>query len=208
MSVYNNITFLSNTTLPSSTDYFLDANVWIYAMQDESLLNRYETPYFNFFYKIIDSQLFPQPRIILPTLLFSEIVNTYLTRVAIRDYKAQENIPDKTALDFKKDYRPTKHYRDSYKKICDDIMALRSSIIFINDDSVVKNPPGYLNWDVKEFDFNDFFYYQICKEYQKQNKITIITNDGDFRINDIPIITVNRDILNLRGQKVTNSIHL
>lgn len=206
MAVYSNITRLSKNTLPSSQDYFLDANVWIYAMQDESLLNSYEILYFNFFYNLIDSQLLPQPKIILPTLLFSEIVNTYLTRVAIKDYKAEQGISQSTPLDFKKDYRSTNHYRDSYKKICDDIMAFRSSIVFLNDSSVVKNPPSYLNWNVKEFDFNDFFYYHICKEYQKQNNITIITNDGDFRISDIPIITVHKDILDLRGQPVAGSI--
>jgi hypothetical protein len=62
---------------------------------------------------------------------------------------------------------------------------------------VVTNPPLYISPVVDPFDFNDYLYYQMCKEFQKSSPLTILTNDGDFQINDIPIVTLNRDLLAL-----------
>jgi predicted nucleic acid-binding protein len=204
MTVFKNISCLTNHTQPSSVNYFVDANIWIYAMQDDSLLNRYELLYFNFFYKIIDSELTVKPKILLPVLLFSEIVNSYLRNIALPEYKAEQGIHNSVSFNFKKDYRFTSHYKNSYKKVCDDIMALRDSIIFISDNSIIDDPTSLLDSNIGEFDFNDYFYYQLCKEHQKENKIIILTNDGDFRFSDIPIITLNREILDLRGTKTQN----
>lgn len=189
-----NITRLAKARV-ASTNYFVDTNVWIYALQGDGLLNNMQKQYIDFFYNIIDSILDPRPVILMPTLLFSEILNTYLKQIALDEYKTINGIPRSTSLNFKNDYRPTQHYKESYEKVCDDIYGLRSSINFVGDKSVLTNPPLYLNPAVDPFDFNDYFYYQICKEFQKTNHVTILTNDGDFQITDIPIITLNWTLL-------------
>ena len=194
---FANITRLAIARV-DSTNYFVDANVWIYAIQGEELLDRWQKQYSNFFYDIIESSLEPQPKILMPTLLFSEILNTYLTKFALAEYKIINGIPaNASTFQFKRDYRPSQHYKDSYEKVIDDIKSFRSSLHFINDQSIVTDPPLYLNSFVDPFDFNDYFYYQICKEFQKTDTVTILTNDGDFQINDIPIITLNRTLLAL-----------
>jgi predicted nucleic acid-binding protein len=180
-----------------STKYFIDANVWIYALQGDSLLQNWEKAYSDFFYNIIESDLDPKPKILMPTLLFSEILNTFLKHIALPEYKAINGIGDLTPFNYKLTYKSTQHYKDSYEKVCDDILSLRSAILFLNDSSVVTDPPIYINPFVDPFDFNDFFYYSICKEYIKSEPVTILTNDSDFKINDIPIITSNRALLSL-----------
>lgn len=194
---FANITRLAMARV-ASINYFVDANVWIYAIQGEELLDRWQKPYSNFFYNIIESSLDPQPKILMPTLLFSEILNTYLTKFALAEYKAIEGIPvSGSTFQFKRDYRPSQHYKDSYEKVIDDILSFKNSLHFIDDKSIVTDPPLYLSPAVDPFDFNDYFYYQICKEFQKLDTVTILTNDGDFQINDIPIITLNRTLLAL-----------
>lgn len=192
-----NIHKLRNDTTVQATNYFVDANVWIYALQGDGILEHWQNRYINFFYDIVESSLDPKPKILMPTMLFSEVLNTWITKIAMNEYKETNGIPSNAIFSLKKDYRPTQHYRENYEKICDDVMSIKDSLLFINDSNIVTDPPLYINPVVDPFDFNDFLYYQICKEFQKSHTIIILTNDGDFQINDIPILTTNRDLLSL-----------
>lgn len=194
---FANIQRLANATV-RSTNYFVDANVWIYAIQGDALLTHWQKKYSDFFYDIVESYLTPKPKIVMPTMLFSEILNTWITKFAMDEYKTLNGISRTDSFTFKKDYRPTQHYKDNYEKICDDVMSMKDSLLFINDSSVVTSPPMYISPAVDPFDFNDYLYYQMCREFQQTSPITILTNDGDFQINDIPVITAHRDLLSLR----------
>lgn len=178
-----------------STNYFADTNIWIYALQGDGLLENWQKRYNDFFYNIIESNLDPKPKVIMPTMLFSEILNTWLTKFAVNEYKTLRGIDSKANFSMKRDYRPTQHYRDNYEKICDDILSMKDSLIFIDDSSVVSHPPKYISSAVDPFDFNDYLYYQLCLDFQRTSSLTILTNDSDFQIEDIPIITANRDLL-------------
>ena len=193
---FANIQRLANTAV-QSTNYFVDANVVIYAIQGDGVLAHWQKRYSDFFYDIAESTLDPKPRIVMPTMLFSEILNTWITKFAMDEYKTLNGISRNDAFSFKRDYRPTQHYKDNYEKICDDVMSIKDALLFINDSNVVTNPPLYISPVADPFDFNDYLYYQMCKEFQKSSPLTILTNDGDFQINDIPIVTLNRDLLAL-----------
>lgn len=194
---YSNITKLESKSEVISTNYFVDANVWLYALQGDDILSNWQLKYSEFFYKIIESELENRPKILMPTLLFSEIINTYLKQIAMPEYKQIEGIPAAAKFSYKGDYRNTAHYKDSYEKVCDDILGLKSSIVFIDDKSLLTEPPLFLNTDIGEFDLNDFLYYQICLAFQLEQPVILLTNDGDFRITDIPILTANSTLLAL-----------
>ena len=116
MSFRKNIIKLSHSRV-ESIKYFIDANVWIYAMQNQSSLKNWrENKYADFFFDIIDSNLDPQPKIILPSLLISEIINTYLRQIALSDYKRDSGIFSSDKFDFKRDYRSTQHYKDNLEQ--------------------------------------------------------------------------------------------
>lgn len=180
-----------------SCHYFIDANVWLYALQGDTLLQNWQKRYSDFFYSIVDSTLDPQPRILMPTLLFSEVLNAYLKQIALPEYKHLNGISNNQPFIYKKDYRSTQHYKDNYEKVCDDILSLKSSVNFIDDNSLINQPPDFIKPDIEPLDFNDFFYYLLCKEYQKNHRTVIVTNDGDFKIDDIPIITGHQELLAL-----------
>ena len=193
---FDNIKRITTTSV-SSTYYFVDAQVWIYALQGDTALAWWQKEYVTFFYNIIECDMEPKPKIVMPTLLFSEILNTWLTKIALKDFKIENQIGGNDFI-FKRDYRPTPHYKENYEKICDDILSLKSSLIFINDSSIVSDNPAYIKSSIDPFDFNDFLYYILCKEVQKSNSISILTNDGDFQVSDIPIITNNRELIKLK----------
>lgn len=195
---FANIQRLAFATV-QSTNYFADANIWIYALQGDDLLAKWQKNYNDFFYNIIESSLDPKPKIVMPTMLFSEILNTWLTKFALDEYKTLEGIQPGTNFSMKRDYRPTQHYKDNYEKICDDILSMKDSLLFVDDSTVVSHPPLYIAPAVDPFDFNDYLYYQMCREFQRSSPVTILTNDGDFQIEDIPIITANRDLIALQG---------
>jgi predicted nucleic acid-binding protein len=193
---FPNITNLRRASV-TSANYFVDANVWIYSLQKFEDLEHWENSYYQFFFDIVDSTLDPQPKIILPTLLISEIVNTYLRKFAIPEYKLENGIADTIPFEFKRDYRPTQHYTDSFEKIMDDIQSLHASIKFYDDGLVANDQSILLNKSIGQFDYNDYLYYSLCKELNKSERVIMLTNDGDFQVTDFEIITSNRTLLSL-----------
>ena len=197
---FNNISKLTSNTPITSTFYFIDANVWIYALQDDDWMENWQQVYSEFFYDILDSTLDPPPKILMPSVLISEILNTYLRSIAMREYKKEQDISDREPFTFKQHYRPTQHYRDNYDQLCDDIKAFRKGLHFISDELIVSENPAFLASSEESLDFNDNFFYLLCKEFQKANPVVIVTNDGDFEIKDIPILTRNHNLLKLKNR--------
>lgn len=192
---YPNIYNLNRVTIESA-DYFADANVWIYSLQNWDDLKPWENKYYQFFFDIVDSTLDPKPKLLLPTLLVSEITNTYLKKFAVPDYFLQNSIPPGTTFDFKKQYRPTQHYKDSFEKIMDDIGSLHAVIKYVDDRSIA-NSASLLNKSIGIFDYNDYLYYNLCKELNKTKRTIMLTNDGDFQVSDFEIVTLNKTLLSL-----------
>lgn len=191
---YTNIQKLSNSNV-EPIKYFIDANVWIYSMQNPSSLKHWESKYSNFFFDIIDSDLDPQPKIILPSLLISEIINTYIRQIALPEYKTDNGITGN--FDFKRNYRVTQDYKDNFERVCDDILGYKSSIDFISDDIVMKNPDVILTIPSTNFDYNDYIYYCMCQEISSKKPLKMITNDSDMAVRDIKILTENKTLLSL-----------
>ena len=188
--------FNAKHTQVKSELYFIDSNVWIYALQNDDELDWWEKIYRDFFYDIIESTFIQKPKIILSSLLLSEIINTYLKKIAIVNYRKVNNIPNTKEINFKRDYRPTLHYKKSFEKIMNNISNLKSSILFV-DDSKIANYTALINKNIGLFDYNDYLYYCLCKELNKTQKVIIVTNDSDFQVNDIEIVTMNKTLLTL-----------
>lgn len=193
-----NVNKLTEKTKVTDSHYFFDANVWIYALQGDELLEPYQKTYSNFFYKAVEAAAIGNVKVVISTLLISEIINTYLSKVAFDEYKKDHGVSE---LKFKKGYRPTQHYKDHYAKICDDIMGFEHCLVFKSDEALISNPEYLLKSDIYPFDFNDHAYHQFCLAYQREQRLTVVTNDGDFKVDDIPILTTNKFLLDHRTRK-------
>jgi len=192
---YNNIIKLKDNTPVKSCLYFLDAQIWVYATQSFNMSNEnWQLRYVNFFQSIIDNDLVTKPKILLNSLLLSEIINTYMKQIAFVDYCKSLN-KSTNEVSYKKEYRKDPHYKTSFKYINDEIKSYRTIIEFVDDKHIVNQFPDFLKADILPFDLNDYYFYLTCKEYSKINELICITNDGDFLVNDINILTYNKELL-------------
>lgn len=188
-----NIKDISSCSPIPSKKYLFDANVWMIIL-GKNKYNWNQKKYVTFFEKFKNSILKPPPRIILLSLILSEIINSCLGIARIK-YADREGIPKEKRKQFFKDkhsgYRTTDDYEKQYRLICDDMKSYNTFYEIVNDEfnhlnlqSFLKNPPIKL-------DFNDYYYYRLAK---KKGYI-IVTNDEDFFVEDVEIITANQNLL-------------
>lgn len=186
--------------------YYCDANVWIAALKCycSGSVDAYEEPYHIFIEAVVnlneeqDSQVLKtikhQPKIILTSLVLSEIVNSFMRNVAMKSYfmgSVQSRQPE-----FKKDYRdnPSSDYRRQLKNLCTDIIAFSDYTILQDDEFNKTDPYSWIgNLHTIDADFNDLYYF----EFLKDKNIPFVTSDKDFKFQDVPIVTANRKLLNL-----------
>ena len=173
--------------------YFLDANVWIASLKNNKYNNAdlKEKQYIDFFDAIIQlnvlSQSLPKkkinpPKIVMTSMLLSEIINTYLRKIAMKLF-----FNDNKYHEFKKEYRDEIYsdYNKQLKHITTDILAFKDFLHFIDDDFSTIGFDNLLCSLDKKNDFNDLYYYKLLKN----KNIAIVTEDKDFCYEDIPIIT-------------------
>lgn len=185
--------------------YFIDANVWVYALNSLHPSHNPDTGnlnYTNFFFDIIDSHLKPRPRIILSSLLMSEIINTYIKKYAMPEYIYQTYTSkglSKPNFDYKTDYRGNLHFNEHYKLILDDIKSYHESIHLVDDNFSANKPFQFGKNHLDGMDFNDYYYFLISKKIKKDFKnFAFVTNDGDFKIEDFEIYTSTKALLDLK----------
>lgn len=192
-----------STCVPKDGEfYFFDANVWIYILDQSSEPSH--KAYIDFFGKVIsqiedyesrkkqyledgrkikpgvfdDSQ---KPIIILTPLLISEMFNV-LIYSRFREWK---EMTKNHSAEFKKDFRGTQEHIDAVKLLKTDLFNYEQYFKIIDDcadDIGVRQIFDDQNYNM---DFNDQCYYYICFE----NKFILVTNDGDFMVEYIPIYT-------------------
>ena len=193
--------------------YFFDSNSWIAQLRSLSLTPQSnDLPYLNFFEDMIelnetdDSKnrvKLVKPKIIVTSLLVSEIFNAYMRQVAMKVYYTNEGLKmglnkdaaesDWRRYDFKKHYRGTENYRSQLRKLKSDFLAYLSYMEFRDDGFKALDPKTVIQSISDSTDFNDFLYYYSLVDEQ----IPIVTNDGDFIFQDIPIITANWKLLSV-----------
>ncbi|MBN3583368.1 PIN domain-containing protein [Algoriphagus aestuarii] len=167
--------------------YFLDANVWIFALGNPSS-NSNGQEYIDF----LDNLLANEMEIYSHTILISEVFNalmriTFKDFVRIKEYQAGKSLH----LDFKKDFRQTEEYLQAFKRFQSDIEAYLPFIRIIDKEYeyemsyLIKNLPP-------TSDFNDYLYYEMAVDLG----LVIVTDDKDFNYDGIEILTENRALLN------------
>lgn len=173
--------------------YLFDANVWL-AVLDPSYSNRDYVPYVSFFNSIIGNSVVKDAVIVVPGLLLSELLNRLINDIYYKEY-CVTNTPLPTEKKHKhfKTYRRSDQYKTDFALACASIRDYHSKIEFISDNldqyscrDLIKNTPTHL-------DFNDYMYTKMAME----QGLIVVTNDGDFQVEDIHILTSNPGLLTL-----------
>ena len=203
---FENIKEIKSASITESSVYFLDANIWVYVMNSNLDLKNSDKGnplYTKFFFDIIESQLKPRPRIILNSLLMSEIINTYLRKYAMPDYiyhtytKKGEYPP--ANFEYKTNYRPTDHFKTNYKLILDEIKNYHESILLVDDEFSSMKPFQFGKNCPANMDFNDYYYFLLaCNLNKKYKPFAFVTNDGDFGVTNFDIYSSAKALLDLK----------
>jgi len=171
--------------------YLLDSNIWIEILTSRNAKSPRHKRYLTFFSQLTSN---PNVKIVLPALLVSEVLNRILREVYMSKYAIKNglNRSQITSEYYKTVYRSTQDFKDSYNSLCDDISNYSASLELISDgfgadvsfDDIMSNPPVGL-------DFNDYFYFNLAKK----NNYFIVTDDKDFFVEGIQIITESPSLI-------------
>jgi hypothetical protein len=166
--------------------YFFDANLWLKILKPAINPSPKDIKYLEFVERFKNDS--GQPKIIITAFLLSEVINRYLHDVSYKRFcdKQKQVSPPKSY--YKQVYRASSDYKNDYVNICDDIDAYSSIFTLVSDDlggkidltHVLQNP-------ILSLDFNDQYYYLLAKT----NGFPIVTDDGDFFVEDVQILTYN-----------------
>lgn len=192
-----NIVHIDRVTKLGSA-YFFDANLWLKILKPPINLSARDKKYLDFVERFKNDP--GQPKIIITAFLLSEVINRYLHDVSYKRFcdKQKQTNPPKSY--YKQVYRVSNDYKSDYVNICDDIDAFSSIFTLVSDDlggkidltHILQNPILYL-------DFNDQYYYLLAKSHG----YPIVTDDGDFFVEDVEILTFNSVLIDRAKSAVT-----
>lgn len=179
-------------TVKDGNKYFLDSNIWIEILTSRNSEQPKHKKYRELFQKIISN---PKARIVLPALMVSEVINRILREVYMSKYARKNGFTKGQTIPanyYKDVFRASQDFKIAYNSLCDDIKAYHASIDLIPDTfgtvikykHVMSDPPQGL-------DFNDYYYYLLAKK----NSYIIVTDDKDFWVEDIEIVTESTTLM-------------
>lgn len=185
-----NIRHLDNVTLENKL-YLFDSNLWLKMLKPPLNPSGRDKKYLQFFGKFKGNKV--DAKIALSSLILSEVVNRYMREYGMKRYiskssEAKSLFDSNTAGFYKEHYRKSEDFSKRYNTLCSDILSYKDFYLQISDnfgqevsdESIISNPPVGL-------DFNDNYYVQLSKAMN----YSIITDDADFFIKNVEILTYN-----------------
>jgi predicted nucleic acid-binding protein len=181
------ISHLNNVAI-QNRPYFLDANIWIKILRPKLIPSDRDKKYLAFYKKLITSAA--KPKIAVTSMVFSEVINRVMRDVAMSKYMREEAV-NPAAIDksfYKSVYRKSPHFQKQYNLLCQEILELDPYYHLMSDslgndiklDDLFSDPDQGL-------DFNDNYYVQLAKKV----KFPIVTDDSDFFVEEVEILTYN-----------------
>jgi predicted nucleic acid-binding protein len=157
----------------------LDANIWLYLFGPQ----KPGAYWVNIYSKVFSNILSAKSQIYIDALVVSEFINRY-ARVKQKVVAPQ--------LNFSKDFRNSPDFKPIAKDIAADVKRVLNYCTRIENGFETLDIGNLLtDYATGSFDFNDQVITEICKS----NGFTLITNDGDFKTQEILILTANQSLL-------------
>ena len=168
-----------NYNFTAQDKVFLDANIWLYLYGPPKPTSHWRPIYSSIFNRILRAK----SRIYIDVLVVSEFINAY-ARLKWRDASSYPNTF--------KIFRSSSDFKTVAQDIAADVKQIMKYCSRIESGFTTLGVDELLNdYAAGDFDFND----QVITELCKNNGLTLITNDGDFKTQEIPILTANRYLL-------------
>ena len=157
---------------------FFDANIWLYLYAPQDPADPSVLIYSNVFNRVLKAQ----SQIYIDVLVVSEFINT-CARGKWRLIAPRRSF---------KVFRNSRDFKPIARNIAADVKQIMKHCSQIESNFETLKIDDLLNDYAKgNSDFNDQVITEICKS----NNLTLITNDSDFKTQDIPILTANSNLL-------------
>ena len=170
-----------NYNFTEKDQLFLDTNIWLYLHGPQKPRYYWEKIYSNVFKRIKNAK----SKIYIDVLVVSEFINTYthrkmkLVAPRFKNFKA---------------FRNSHHFKPVAKDVTADAKRVMQHCLQIDSGFKTLKTDDLLDDYAKgDSDYND----QVITELCKNNGYTLITNDKDFRTQEIPILTANKSLLSI-----------
>ncbi len=166
--------------------YLFDANLWLKILRPPFNLSARDKKYLDFFEKFKNH---PQhPKIVLPALILSEVINRYMREVTFAKFCKNKGVNSPHPSYYKEVYRPSSEFQYDYISLMEDIKAYQNYYELIPDNfSIDIRQKDILTSPPINLDFNDLYYYKLALK----NGYIIVTDDKDFFVEDVEILTYN-----------------
>jgi len=157
----------------------LDANVWLFVYGPHQPGDRKVAVYSN----ALKRMLVAESRIYVDVLVVSEFINRY---AGLKWEIEHEVFPSFKEFRKSKEFKPlAQEIADAVKRALRHCTRIESGFESPAVDSLIDE------YSMGCFDFNDQILTALCKE----KGLKLVTDDGDFRTREIPIVTGNRHLL-------------
>ena len=172
---------------PGEHVYLFDANIWLLILGLVSQPDAKQQKYIHFFKSVLQSDAI----ILLPAILVSEVVNRMIYFQMSKFARKKGDKIDPSY--FKKVYREQPEFKIALQKIYDDFLIYAQSCSLTNDNFGNQGfgIPDLFNVNGPIIEFNDNYLYKIAKHHSA----IVITDDGDFFVEDIQIYTLNNTLI-------------
>lgn len=184
-----NIKSLKGLIPDQGKTYLFDTNVWKLVLIAPPDMDDYLKSYVNFFDAVTslskNDQCKNKPMIYINGLILSEVYNACI-KTHCEAYNKSEGKSLKP-----KEYRSTDHFKSTRAALLSDFAVYRNCMVLESD---LIEDPFEVMVNIPEFsDYNDHYYFRIAHS----KNISIVTGDGDFKYEQVEIITGNNKLLKL-----------
>jgi predicted nucleic acid-binding protein len=160
-------------------ELFLDANVWLFIYGPQRPGDKRVAKYSDAFAKILNAQ----SRIYIDVLIISEFFNTY---ARLQWKQVAPNVTNFKKFRKSPSFKPIAHAITSdVKRILKHCTRIENGFETLDIDSLIAE------YEAGDADFNDQVITSLCKN----RGLKLVTDDGDFRLQGIPVVTANKKLL-------------
>ena len=166
---------------------FFDANIWLFIYGPQKQKNTVTMKaYSSAFRRILEAQ----SRIYIDVLIISEFINTY----ARQKWGILKKLGDisMTSMENFKNFRDSPEFNPLAQEIADNTRRILKHCSRIESGFEALEINSLINeYASGGRDFNDQVFRELCRD----KGLKLVTNDGDFRGQGIPILTANNRLL-------------
>lgn len=178
-AVMNKAISVANYNFTPEDKLLLDTNIWLFVYGPQKPSNHKVATYS----RALANILAAESRIYIDVLIVSEFINTYA--------RLRWNFMGKPCGDFKR-FRRSQDFKPIAKGIADDINRVLKHCCRVENGfetlDIIELIAKYAKGDA---DFNDQVIVALCQE----RGLKLVTDDGDFRRQGIPVLTANKKLL-------------